>query len=115
MVRQIMGNGTMDESCLSAETVENFEQKLKIFFEEHIHEDEEIRLIKKGSGYFDVRDGRAAGEPWIRIFVTPGDLLIVPAGILHRTDGRAQLHPHDPYLLGSAQLDPRQPSGCVRQ
>ena len=41
----------------------------------------QVRLVLEGEGYFDVRD---SADLWIRIHVTRGDLIVLPAGIMHR-------------------------------
>ena len=49
--------------------------------DEHCHLQDEVRLFVSGQGLYDVR---SRDEQWLRIFVGPGDLVVVPAKRYHR-------------------------------
>ncbi|KAL8706812.1 MAG: hypothetical protein Q9201_000183 [Fulgogasparrea decipioides] len=79
-----------DEIIVSPEKMGSvYEMKVRTFFNEHMHEDEEIRYILDGEGFFDVR---GAEDEWVRIRLEKADLIILPAGIYHRftTDSKNQ-------------------------
>ncbi|KAM0806333.1 putative ARD/ARD family protein [Usnea florida] len=71
-----------DEIIVSPEKMGSaYDEKVKMFFNEHLHEDEEIRYIVDGDGFFDVRNH---GDKWVRIRLEKDDLIILPSGIFHR-------------------------------
>lgn len=79
------GYKNWDVICVSPDVLANYEERIQSFFEEHLHEDEEVRFVLHGGGYFDVRDETVEkNSRWIRIEVRVGDFLVLPAGIYHR-------------------------------
>jgi 1,2-dihydroxy-3-keto-5-methylthiopentene dioxygenase len=76
------GYRNRDEVTISPSAMgQVYEEKVRSFFNEHLHEDEEIRYILDGAGFFDVRDKH---DDWVRIKLDKHDLMIMPAGIYHR-------------------------------
>jgi len=80
-IRADRGYKNHDIVNITRETLPNYDEKLKIFFSEHLHEDEEIRYVLDGTGYFDIRDDN---DKWIRIAVEKSDMIVLPAGMYHR-------------------------------
>mmetsp|Transcript_7916 Transcript_7916/g.19695 ORF Transcript_7916/g.19695 Transcript_7916/m.19695 type:complete len:245 (+) Transcript_7916:223-957(+) len=80
-IRDIRGYSYADIISVRPDLLPGYETKIKAFFEEHIHDAEEIRYILDGSGYFDIRDKE---DKWIRIWIKKGDLMTLPEGCYHR-------------------------------
>lgn len=80
-LRDERGYSYADIITVHPDTLPEYDAKVKAFFEEHIHDAEEIRYVLGGSGYFDVRNKR---DEWVRLHVKAGDLATLPEGIYHR-------------------------------
>ncbi|KAI9711954.1 MAG: ERMES complex subunit mmm1 [Chrysothrix sp. TS-e1954] len=86
------------------------EFRIKIHFDEHLHEDEEIRYVPDVRGYFDFRDTE---DDWIRIRLNKHSLMIMAAGMHRRfkpasnnsTDARqSSLSFTQGFLLGQLSI-----------
>ncbi|KAE9420343.1 hypothetical protein Angca_004927, partial [Angiostrongylus cantonensis] len=77
----VYGMNYRDEVQINRASMPDFDERSKKFYEEHLHRDPEVRFIKSGTGFFDVR---SIEDEWIRIPVGSGDFLSLPAGIYHR-------------------------------
>jgi len=90
-IRDDRGYSYADIITVHPDHLPGYEEKIKSFFEEHIHDAEEIRYILGGSGYFDIRDKY---DRWVRVHVKKGDLMTLPEGIYHRftTDSTNMIH-----------------------
>ncbi len=48
---------------------------------EHLHAEDEVRFVLEGEGIFDIRSD---DDRWMRVTVSAGDLIVVPAKRYHR-------------------------------
>jgi 1,2-dihydroxy-3-keto-5-methylthiopentene dioxygenase len=81
-VRAVRGYTYQDEVTVGKGLTQDYEAKLAMFFREHIHADEEVRYVTRGSGYFDVR--RERDGAWLRVHTCAGNMIVLPAGLYHR-------------------------------
>ncbi|MBS3168742.1 acireductone dioxygenase [Candidatus Woesearchaeota archaeon] len=59
----------------------NLDILLSKFRREHFHRDDESRYVLDGDGFFDIR---SLDDRWIRISVTDGDYISIPAFRYHK-------------------------------
>ena len=75
-------HGYVDEDFVElAPETPNLDTICAKFDKEHFHTEDEVRAVVEGAGIFDVRD---EGDQWIRIEVSKGDMIVIPARTYHR-------------------------------
>jgi len=75
-------HGYVDEDFVELEPdTPNLETICAKFDREHCHTEDEVRVVVDGEGIFDVRDD---ADRWVRIEVTSGDMIVIPARTHHR-------------------------------
>ena len=57
------------------------DEALAKFDKPHTHSEDEVRLFLEGEGIFDLRDDAGV---WYRFILQRGDMIVVPAGRVHR-------------------------------
>lgn len=62
-------------------TMPNLEVICAKFDKEHLHTDDEVRFVLAGNGIFDIR---SKDDQWMRVEVTAGDYISVPANRYHQ-------------------------------
>ncbi len=72
------GYTTHDVVELSSATPD---EALARFDRPHTHSEDEVRLFLDGEGIFDLRDD---GGSWYRFLLEKGDMIVIPAGRVHR-------------------------------
>ncbi|KAK2179921.1 hypothetical protein NP493_466g02002 [Ridgeia piscesae] len=58
-----------------------YRNQVRVFGTEHLHPDDEIRWLETGVTYYDVR---TLDDGWVRLELSKGDLIVLPAGLYHR-------------------------------
>jgi 1,2-dihydroxy-3-keto-5-methylthiopentene dioxygenase len=79
-LRGELGWGRQDEVRLSVINPRD-EATIAREIDEHLHLIQEVRLFLDGEGVYDVR---ASDERWVRIWVEPGDAVVIPEKRYHR-------------------------------
>jgi 1,2-dihydroxy-3-keto-5-methylthiopentene dioxygenase len=75
-------HGYVDEDFIELKPeMPNLDEICAKFDKEHFHTEDEVRYVVGGEGIFDVRDG---DDRWIRIEVSEGDMIVIPARTYHR-------------------------------
>eukprot|EP01018_Ginkgo_biloba_P016814 Gb_35556 [translate_table: standard] len=80
-IKKERGYNYWDVATVAPGMMEDYENKIRYFFQEHLHAHEEIRFVLDGTGYFDIRD---YDEKWIRFRIEKGHLIVLPPGMYHR-------------------------------